>query len=270
MKLDHIELVITDMDGTLLNSKHELSSDFDQIFKKLQSLNIRFVAASGRPFYSITEKLKDYNKDILIAAENGGLVVDGDKELYSNGLTIGQLKKIDQTISGIENAHCIYCTKNKAFIKNTSEELVKIFAEFYGQYEIIDTIDAIDAEVLKVATYHQVSAEQYIYPKVRHFEKHFKVKVSANHWVDISDLDTNKGKALDVILEKYAINPENVLAFGDYNNDLEMLEKAGSSVAMANAHPHVLSCAKYQTGTNDEAGVERILLKMIEQKTEKN
>ena len=57
-----IKLVVTDMDGTLLNSKHEVSTRFFQAFEQLKEQNIRFVAASGRPYYSIVGKLDSIKK----------------------------------------------------------------------------------------------------------------------------------------------------------------------------------------------------------------
>ena len=76
MNLEHIKLVITDMDGTLLNSKHEVSDRFLKQFEILKSHNILFSAASGRPYYSIIDKLNSIKNDILVVAENGGIIAD--------------------------------------------------------------------------------------------------------------------------------------------------------------------------------------------------
>ena len=58
LKMKNVKMVVTDMDGTLLNSNHEVSASFFEIFKDLKQQNILFVAASGRPYYSIVEKLE--------------------------------------------------------------------------------------------------------------------------------------------------------------------------------------------------------------------
>ena len=76
MNLSSIKLVASDMDGTLLNSDHEISALFFEIFEELKKHDIRFVAASGRPYYSIIDKLGAIKNDIIIAAENGGIVVE--------------------------------------------------------------------------------------------------------------------------------------------------------------------------------------------------
>ena len=64
-------------------------------------------------------------------------------------------------------------------------------------------------------------------------------------------------------METYAIRPAEVLVFGDYKNDLEMLALVDYSFAMANAHPQVKKMANYQTLSNDAFGVERVLEKLV-------
>ena len=61
----------------------------------------------------------------------------------------------------------------------------------------------------------------------------------------------------------YNIKPDELLVFGDYNNDLEMLALAEFSFAMENAHPNVKNAARYATSSNDDHGVEKILEKLV-------
>ena len=65
------------------------------------------------------------------------------------------------------------------------------------------------------------------------------------------------------VLETFAIQTSEVLVFGDYNNDLEMLALAEYSFAMANAHPNVKEVANFETTSNDDYGVERILEQLV-------
>ena len=74
------------MDGTLLNSKHEVSPLFFELFKRLKEKNILFVAASGRQYHSIIEKLDYIKDDILIVAENGAIVKDRSTEILKTVL----------------------------------------------------------------------------------------------------------------------------------------------------------------------------------------
>jgi HAD superfamily hydrolase (TIGR01484 family) len=66
--MKNVKMVVTDMDGTLLNSSHKVSSKFFEIFEHLKAHNILFAAASGRPYYSISEKLNAIKEHITIVA----------------------------------------------------------------------------------------------------------------------------------------------------------------------------------------------------------
>lgn len=265
MNLENIKLVITDMDGTLLNSKHEVSSKFIQQFNQLQSLNILFVAASGRPYYSIIDKLKTIKNNIIVVAENGGIIADNTQVLDSKSMNNNQLFDIDNSIENIEDIVVIYCSKDKAYIKNTSIENLNIVKEYYSSYQLISSVSEIDNDIVKIALYHPLSSETYIFPFVEKFNRDNKVIISSPNWVDISAKGINKGNALRFLLNKFSITNSDVLAFGDYNNDLEMLKEAKHSVAMANAHDDVMAITKYKTTNNDNLGVEKILDVLIEQ-----
>ena len=90
-----------------------------------------------------------------------------------------------------------------------------------------------------------------------------KVKVSGQNWVDINHIDAHKGNALLKVLSHHNISSNEVLVFGDYNNDIEMLSLTDYSFAMANAHPNVKKVANYKTTSNDDYGVERIIEKLF-------
>ncbi|AUC15640.1 haloacid dehalogenase [Tenacibaculum sp. SZ-18] len=266
MTLSNVKLVITDMDGTLLNSNHEVSDQFFNLFSKLKENNILFCAASGRPLYGILDKLSPIKNDILIVAENGGLVLKNDEVLLSTEIQKENVKKINETLNTIENVNAVYCTKDKAYTTNPSGKLLELLSEYYKNHEVVDSPESITAPIYKIALFHEISSEKYLYPHLHHLESEFKVKVSANHWVDISENNANKGYAVELIQNIYNISPEETMVFGDYNNDIEMLKKAHFSYAMENAHPLVKETANYSTRSNDNFGVEKILELLIKEK----
>ena len=81
MDLSQIKMVVTDMDGTLLNSDHQVSDRFLELFKELKKRDIHFVAASGRQYQSIVDKLDSIKDDIIVIAENGGVAMQNGDEL---------------------------------------------------------------------------------------------------------------------------------------------------------------------------------------------
>jgi len=270
MSLSNVKLVVTDMDGTLLNSNHEVSPLFFDLFKELQKQNIVFVVATGRPLYSVLAKLKNIKDDIIIVVENGGLVIKEGHILLSTPITTDHLTKINKTLKNIPEAKTIYCTKNKAYTKSTSKKLLTLLDEYYTNYALINSSNEITDPIYKIANYHEINVEESLYPHLKHLETNFKVKISENHWLDISENNANKGFAIQFLQKKYGINSKETMAFGDYLNDIEMLQNAHYSYAMENAHPLTKETANFTTKNNNSFGVEIILEKLIKAKKQNN
>lgn len=263
MDFSKIKMVVTDMDGTLLNSKHEVSNQFYQIFKKLKARNILFVAASGRQYHSMASKLDKVKDDILFIAENGAMIKKQKDTLLTIPLESYYTNAILNKVNSITNAHPVLCTEKTAYVEGSSDQFISILKEYYNEFVVVNNLNEVTDEVLKIAIYHFTDSEKYLYPHLKLFEKELKVKVSGSNWVDVSDSNAHKGFALEKVMAQYNVTGDELMVFGDYNNDLEMLQLANFSYAMANAHPNVKKTAKYQTLSNDENGVEHILKQVI-------
>lgn len=263
----HIKMVVTDMDGTLLNSNHEVSTRFLKVFQHLKQQNILFVAASGRPYYSIVEKLKSIKQDITIVAENGGLIINDENLILTHNLKQKTLRQLYDLVIKIKATYPIFCSKDQAFILRANDKMIQTFSEYYSDYTVIDSLEDIDKDIIKIALYHNTNSEKYIFPYVEHLKPELSVVVSGNNWVDISEAKTNKGYAIKLLQRQFGITPEETMAFGDYNNDLELLKCAKYSYAMANAHPNVKAIANFETESNDNFGVEMILEKLISERS---
>lgn len=251
------------MDGTLLNSDHEVSDRFLKIFRKLKERDILFVAASGRQYQSIVDKLASIKNDIVVIAENGGVAMQNGMELVSTPLPQIAKNKVLDILRDVENIQPVLCGKHGAYILNNSPKFEEKLQEYYSKYTVLEDLKAFEGEIVKIAVYHFESSEEYIYPAVKHLEGDLQVKISGQNWVDVSSPDANKGYALQKVQELHGITPEETMVFGDYNNDLEMLALSDFSFAMENAHPNVKKVAKYRTSSNDDFGVERVLEQLL-------
>ena len=267
MDLSKVRLVVSDMDGTLLNSEGQVSDTFITLFNELKEENIQFIAASGRQYYSIIDKLKEIHADIIVIAENGGFAKRNDEELVTVSLPLDKTREMINLMRQVEDAHIVLCGKKQAYVDSDNEKFLNIFNEYYHKYQIVDDITKIDNdEFFKIAVYSFGGSEQTTYPVVSHLENEVKVKVSGENWLDISSMKADKGNALKHIQEMLGIHPDETMVFGDYNNDIEMLELAHFSYAMANAHPNVTEAANYITKSNNDLGVEIVLNQLIEAK----
>ena len=251
------------MDGTLLNSAHEVSDQFYELFRELQKRNIIFVAASGRQYNSMADKLSPIKNDIIIVSENGAYVRRKEEVLLTTPLAYEDILPILGIVNNTPGAHAALCCKHNAYVSGESDAFLGMLGQYYSNFDIVDLKEPVGEDVLKVAIYHFESSEKYIFPAMQQLSDSLKVKLSGPHWVDVSSRDAHKGHAIEQLMKEYQIQPHELLVFGDYNNDLEMLSLADYSFAMKNAHPNVLRIANYTTLSNDENGVEHILEKML-------
>ncbi len=267
MDLSQIKMVVTDMDGTLLNNNHEVSPLFYSLFEELKSLGVVFVAASGRQYYSIIDKLESIKDDIYVIAENGALSMHKNIELQTTGIDRQTYLELLEITKNLKDSQVILCGRKKGYLEDYGHEFITMFEEYFGRFEIVEDLqDVVDDVYLKIAICNLKGSEEFLYPALKHLEDRLKVKVSGEMWLDLSHALANKGYALKQLQERLEILPQETMVFGDYNNDLEMMGRATYSFAMENAHPNIKAAAQYTTKSNEENGVEYMLQKMIEAK----
>lgn len=258
-----IKMVVSDMDGTLLNSEHQVSDQFFELFEELKSRGVLFVAASGRQYDSIVEKLQPIFDHIYFIAENGGMIKKNDQELLSIAFPKELVAEPIELLERHTDINTVLCTRKSAYIRSDQKHFKKFVDEYYTSTNYIDNLMDCPEEIIKIALYHADGSEKNIYPKVKQFENRLQVKISGPNWVDLSHLNCNKGYALQKLQEHLGISKEQTMVFGDYNNDLEMFAQARYSIAMENSHPNVLKVATHQTSSNNNFGVEKVLEKLI-------
>ena len=269
MDLSQIKLIVTDMDGTLLNAHEEPSDLFFEQFEILKQLGVHFAAASGRQYNSIAHKLAPIKDEITIIGENGGVAMRKDELIHLQVMQPESILEILPVLRKVPNIFVILCGQHSAFIESKDPKLIQMFQEYYGTHEIVeDLADVVDrVPILKIALYHPQSSEEFIYPELKSYEENFLLKISGKNWLDLSSPTSNKGTALKVVQEKMNITPEETAVFGDYLNDLEMLQCAYFSYAMENAHPEVKKVARFETASHNDLGVEKVIAEIIKAKS---
>lgn len=265
MTFSDIRLVATDMDGTLLNSKHEIHESFFPVFRKLKNHGIIFVAASGRQYFNLAKTLDAVKDEVIFAAENGSYVVFKGEEIHIQAIDPEITRELILISREIKNTYPIICGKKKAYVENDDEKFINHLKLYFERYEVVnDLLEITDDQFLKFTLCDLAGSEVNSYPHYRKYEEDLQVKVSGPIWLDISHKKANKGRAMEVLQEKFKITSEQTMVFGDYLNDLEMLEKAHYSYAMANAHPDIKKIARFIAKSNDENGVVEVLSEITE------
>ncbi|MEO6283601.1 MAG: HAD family hydrolase [Dyadobacter sp.] len=265
MTFSDIRLVATDMDGTLLNSKHEINEAFYPVFRKLKDHGIIFVAASGRQYFNLTKALDKVKDEVIFAAENGSYIVFQDQEIHIQAIDHQIVRELVSKSRNIPNTYPIICGKKKAYVESDEPEFINHLKLYFERYEVVKDLTEIeDDQFLKFTLCDLAGSEGNSYPHYKHYQNSLQVKVSGPIWLDISHKDANKGKAMEVLQEKFNVTFDQTMVFGDYLNDLEMLTKAHYSYAMANAHPDIKKIARFIAKSNDENGVVEVLSELTD------
>ena len=242
------------MDGTLLDSKGKLPKDFFEVFKALQDKEVAFAAASGRQYFTLLENFKPICDEMLFIAENGTYIAYKGKELAVHPLnkeTAHKLIKHGREL-GVD---IVLATSRGAYLESSKQEFVSEVSKYYVKYEIVENLLRVEGDILKVTICDLRGAEAYSYPSYQKFASEAQICLAGDIWLDMMAKGVNKGMAIRDIQEKLGIAYEETMVFGDYLNDLEMLQNAYHSYAMENAHPLLKEVARFTAKSNDENGV---------------
>ncbi|MET8782173.1 Cof-type HAD-IIB family hydrolase [Streptomyces sp. NPDC049097] len=262
-----IRLVVTDMDGTLLDGTGRIPEDLWPLLAELRRRGVLFSPASGRQYATLARQFADAGDGMVFVAENGTYVVRDGVELGSDPLDAAVAARVIRTTRRLAaegvDVGAVLCGKQSAYVERADEAFVAEAKRYYAVLRIVDDLTAVEDEFLKVALYDFGPVERTTAPALAPFAASHQVVVSGEHWVDIMNATANKGAALRRLQRELGITPAQTLVFGDYLNDLEMLDAAEWSFAMANAHPDVLRRARYVAPPNTENGVLRTITRLL-------
>ncbi len=264
MQSPQIKFIASDMDGTLLNEQGRLDAEFFPIYQQLQQQSILFAAASGRQYYSLLETFAAIKDDMLFIAENGTLVMHQGKELYSCTIDKTAIHAILIQARAIDGAFTVLCGKNSAYIETQDPQALAEISKYYHRCQYVEDLLQVEDEFIKVAICYFSGTEQYVYPTIySHFGDRQQVVVSAKIWLDVMHAEASKGAAIKHLQQSLGFSYEQSMAFGDYFNDVEMLQACYHSYAVDNAHPQVKQHARFQTLSNQQSGVLVILRSLL-------
>ncbi|ROO86143.1 hypothetical protein EDD29_3706 [Actinocorallia herbida] len=263
-----IRLIITDMDGTLLDGAGRVPDELWTLLPRLREHGIVFSPASGRQYATLAAVFARVDDGMVYIAENGAYVVRDGAELSS--VTLGPViaahavEAVRRLAREGADVGAVVCGKRAAYVERSDAPFLAEIARYYHEYRVVEDATEIDDEFVKVAVFTFGAAEEAVYPAVRAACPDQQVVVSSEHWVDVLDPLTDKGVAVRKLQAELGIGPDQTMIFGDYLNDLAMLDLATWSFATANAHPEVLARARHRAPANTDNGVTRVLTELLD------
>lgn len=258
------KIVFSDVDGTLLDSKHELLPNTLAAIRSLQQQDIPFVIVSARSPSGIYSIHKEYNFTSPIISYSGALIIDENKNiLYSKGFARETARAI---ISFIEDKH-LDCTWNvysmDTWITGDKQNpRVKHEENAVHTQSTEGTIDMLseEAPIGKMMCMCNPDCILDIEQRLKNAFPELSIVKSSTYLLEIMPSGINKSIAVKTLCKLWNIPLEDTIAFGDNYNDLEMLETVAQPFLMANA-PDDLKKRFPLTASNNDDGIYKGLLK---------
>ncbi|MDR0429942.1 MAG: Cof-type HAD-IIB family hydrolase [Tannerellaceae bacterium] len=259
------KLLVLDVDGTLLNSKKEITPATLAALLKVQQMGIQVVLASGRSTYGLRPiaqflELDKYNGFIL--SYNGGQIfkMSTNELLFERRINpelIAYLeRKANKNNFTIFTYHQDVIVTNNAGDKHVREEAARNKMQIKETRHFADSITFHPCKIMLVS-----DDEEALVGLENHWRKKLDGSLdvfrSEPYFLEVVPPSINKADTLGVLMEHLSIQPEQIMAIGDGVCDITMIQTAGLGIAMGNALEPVKRCTDYTTETNDKDGVAK-------------
>ena len=273
-----IKLIASDLDGTLLTDKKELSKVTREALDMVIGRGIYMIPATGRSFKAVPEMIKNYPGVEYVITSNGGVI-------YS----VSKKERIYQCLLEAESAVKILKMERPAnvvmeiFIKGIpySEEAYVLEPEKYGatQYgaRYIKETRIPIKNIEEFAQEHQeeldsmafvcgdTEVKKDLWKKLEQEIPDIYVTSSVGHLLEIGHKNAGKGNTLLYLMEKLGVTPEEAMAFGDADNDSSMLKAVKYGIAMDNGTKACKAAAAFITASNEDDGVAKAIYRFCSQ-----
>ncbi len=264
---NQVKLIITDMDGTLLDSKRQLPADLFSMIRNLSAHGIRFAVGSGRSYPTLADQFAPVADLLVFIAENGACLVDGHTLITEVPLTEEQVLTATEKCRDIPDIFPVYSCLKKVYVMDSYPDFVKqIIHDFYfdDSIALIHSVEDIPEPVYKVTVCAPFGGEETALPVLSQLPAPYLVTLSGQIWIDICLDSCSKGNGVRAMQKHFGITYDETMIFGDYLNDLSMMDTGYFSYAMANAHPKLFETCRFRTLSNDEDGVMHIVRQVLD------
>lgn len=265
---EQIQLVVADMDGTLLSPEHKISQRTINAVQALVAQGTEFMLATGRHYEDVYLMAQQLGVEASLITSNGARVHDHHGQvLYENHIPPNLVERVLQISRGFELHRNLY-QQDLWLVEEPHEALLAMHDQSGFRYSLSDFTELDLSHIDKI--YFTAEHEKLV-PLERllsdRFSRQLNITFTSPEYLEVMNLGVSKGQALKKLLKMKGKSAEQAVAFGDGMNDLDMLKLVRYGVVMDNASDLVKAKLpnKLVARSNSEEGVadfiERYLLK---------
>ena len=257
-------IVFLDIDGTLLDSRHQVMPCTLNCLKNLHEKGIPIILCSARPPKGVNVVAEPLGLTGPAACYNGGLIIDQDLTILRDvgidtPLAMEFRRFVSERFPDLVVSAYLY---NVWLAEDPQDPLIVQEAEISGCTPLQGSLDQVSSAAPHVHKLLCMGDAQ----RIRALQKEITLQFpqlmalrSKATYLEILPLESTKGSAVRVLLDHYGLSAKQAVAFGDNDVDMDMLQYCGLGVAMGNAPRQVKEAADYVTASNDEEGVYIVL-----------
>ncbi len=267
-----MELVVFDLDGTLLNRESEISDYTSETLRLLTENDIAYTVATGRTLHGARAILDGHSFPLPQAYKNGVMIWHPETQHYSSGATLtpNELHNVVSACLGQRLTPFVFTLDedqestvyHPPIVSTIERDLVDaISVEEYKRICPLDDMpsDATVTHVNAIGASESIKAVLRSVDDEPHLVAYSGIALEGEQWrwLDVHHSEASKGGAIEQL--KSLLGIERVICFGDSDNDLSMFEAADECYAPANANDTIKSAATAVIGHHDEEGIARFL-----------
>lgn len=258
-EINDIRLVASDLDGTLLPAgAQSIENRTIDLINTICEKGIVFCAASGRQYPTLKHLFAGVCHDICYMCLNGGLCIYKGKIFYKKILKPDEAMELADDIYRMKGCEVMLSAAEYEYLVPKNPDFVHVVRDIMkADYRIVQKLDEIRDPILKISVYDENGQIDPEFWKERYGNR-FAVQTSGAFWMDICPRGVNKGNGIQTVADYFHIDPKNIMAFGDNENDIPMLSAVGVPVAMESGLESVKETARCTTPT-----VADVLRKLI-------
>ncbi|MCI9298716.1 MAG: HAD family hydrolase [Lachnospiraceae bacterium] len=262
----HCRLICIDIDGTLLNDAKEVLPEVKDAVKKQYEKGRKIALVSGRMPFAVSQVEKQLGMDCIKVCNAGTFIIVDGICVKEETMSTHVMRRLYTDIAGkhhvplwIFQGYKWYVTRTDSFVEREAD-IINYRPEVVDLYELAENWDKAGVKPNKFLIAAKERKIGEIQAELERLENRtFDVARSSGNYLEIFPKNVDKGKAVASLCAVLNIGTEQVVAIGDHELDIPMIETAGIGIAMGNAIQALKEKADFVTLTNNEAGVAHAL-----------